>query len=63
MGLLRSALRVLFNFAYYRTMFGAAELGMDVGARVKKAKLWLHGLAEGGLKAASDEAAGLGASV
>lgn len=44
-------------------MFGTAEMGMDVAARVKKAELWLHGLAEGGLKAASDEAAGLGASV
>lgn len=42
-------------------MFGAAELGMDVAARLKKAELWLHGLAEGGLRAAANEAAGLSA--
>lgn len=60
LGIISSALRVFFNFAYYRTMFGAAELGMDVAARLKKAELWLHGLVVGGFRAASAEAAGLG---
>lgn len=60
LGLICSALRVILNLAYYRTMFGTAELGMDLSARVKKIEMWLHGLARGGLQAAADEAAGLG---
>jgi hypothetical protein len=42
--------------------FGTLELGMDVGARIRKVGLWLDGFRKGGLKAAAHEMAGLKAT-
>ncbi|RSH82676.1 uncharacterized protein EHS24_007670 [Apiotrichum porosum] len=51
-----------FTYTYYNTFFGVIELGMDVGARVRKVGLWVHGLRMGGFDAAFQEMAGLKAT-
>ncbi|KAL1413273.1 hypothetical protein Q8F55_001028 [Vanrija albida] len=51
--------RSWLSYAYYTTMFGTIEWGMDIRARLTKVGLWFRGLAKGGLAAASQEMAGL----
>lgn len=44
---------------YYEAFFGTLEMGMDIGARLRKVGLWVDGFRRGGLQAAAQEMAGL----
>jgi len=58
-GLVSQLVKSWLSCAYYDAFFGTLEMGMDIGARIRKVGLWVDGFRKGGLQAAAQEMAGL----
>ncbi|ORX34080.1 ABC1 family-domain-containing protein [Kockovaella imperatae] len=59
LNLVSNFVSAFWSHAYWSMTLGVAEWGMDVRARIVKMGLWIHGLQQGGLAKAREQAAGL----